>query len=364
MEKKELDLFNPTKAELQVLVAQYKDLKINGIDDKVGFKNVHEAQMKLRDTRVTISKTRKAFTDPKNAEIKQAIALEKEILWIITPIEDSLKEQKNAIEAEKEKIKEVEAEKKRKFLQNRVDELAKFDYVHHDLFELSQFNDEFFQELLWKQKAIFQDKEEKRKSEEENTRLYNLIREINHDILRAKTVDDIEKAEQKAKENKIEITEEIQDTINNKKSMILHEEEKRKFEQDKKNQEEKLATDQKNIDDQNKKIQDDKDKIENDKIEAKRKKDEDERVAKERKEAAEQATKDAEKAAEEKRIADEEQKKKDDEEKKRKEKENQEKLEKETKYKDFLKKNEWKYDWFFDKDWKRILYKIIDEFNI
>ena len=80
MENKTLDLFNPTKAELQVLATQYKDLKINGIEDKEGFKIVHEAQMKLRDTRVTISKTRKAFTQPKTDEIKQAIELEKEML--------------------------------------------------------------------------------------------------------------------------------------------------------------------------------------------------------------------------------------------------------------------------------------------
>jgi hypothetical protein len=43
--------------------------------------------------------------------------------------------------------------------------------------------------------------------------------------------------------------------------------------------------------------------------------------------------------------------------------ENQERLEKEKKYQDFLKKNEWKYDSFFDKDWKRFLYKIVDEFT-
>jgi len=46
------------------------------------------------------------------------------------------------------------------------------------------------------------------------------------------------------------------------------------------------------------------------------------------------------------------------------EKEKQEKLEKETKYKEFLAKNEWNFDKIFKEDWKIILYKKVDEFLI
>ena len=38
-------------------------------------------------------------------------------------------------------------------------------------------------------------------------------------------------------------------------------------------------------------------------------------------------------------------------------------VEKKKKYQKFLDDNEWKFDWFFDKDWKRVLYKIVAEFK-
>lgn len=42
----------------------------------------------------------------------------------------------------------------------------------------------------------------------------------------------------------------------------------------------------------------------------------------------------------------------------------QERLEKETSYKDFLSKNEWKFDKIIKEEWKVVLYRFIDEFII
>jgi len=330
MEKKELDLFNPTKAELQVLAIQYKDLKINGIEDKEGYKIVHEAEMKLKSTRVAISKTRKEFTAPKQAEIKEAIELEKELLWIIVPIETSLKEQKALIEAEKERIKQTEIEKQRKFLQDRVDELFKYNYVHTNLYELSQMSDEDFQNQVFQAKTMFE-------SQEIKNQLTYIDQCFHIETLK-------EHFEWKT------VRETVKEKYEEKISQLEKEKKEREeFEEKKKQQE----ADQRKLDEDKQKIQDEKDKIENDKIEAERKKNEDIRVEKERKEAAEQATKEAEEKARQKKIEDE-----------LLEKQQQEKLEKEKKYKDFLFNNEWSYDKIIKEDWKVILYKKIDEFII
>ena len=224
MEKKELDLFNPTKAELWVLAAQYTWLEINWVDDKEGLKKVHDAEMVLKNTRVTISKTRLAYTAPKTAEIKQAIELEKEMLWIITPIEDDLKAKKKVIEVEKDRIKQEKKEEERVFLQNRINELAKFNYVYPDVFELSQISETDFYIKLQSVETVFNGNEAKRIEEEKQEK----IRIENEQIER----DEFNKKQKKLKEDQ-----------------------------------DKLALAQKKIDDGNKKLEDDK-------IEAQRKKDE------------------------------------------------------------------------------------------
>lgn len=327
-----LDLFDPTKAELQKMATEYKDLTIKGIDDKEGFKKVHEAEMILKKTRVTISKTRKAFTDPKNAEIKQAIELEKEMLSIISPIEENLKNQKKAIEAEKERIKEEEAAKKREALQKRVDELAKYDFVYSNLFKLSEMDETEYSDLVSEVKENFEVAENERKEREAAEELERKKSSIKSMILNAKTIEDLVSAESFARDHKIDFLS-FQEDFKTKESMIKHEEEKKKFE------EEQI------------KLQEEKDQIAREKEEKKRKEEEEKKLEEARKEAAEKAKKEEQERMERETV-----------EKAKKEKEEAEKLAKTKKYKEFLSKNEWKYDGFIDKNWKRILYKIVDEF--
>ena len=52
MENINLDLFHPKKAELQKMADQYKNLDIKGLDDKEGYKLVHQAEMELKKARV------------------------------------------------------------------------------------------------------------------------------------------------------------------------------------------------------------------------------------------------------------------------------------------------------------------------
>lgn len=371
-----LDLFNPKKAELQEAAEKYKDLKINWIDDKVWYKLVHEAQMTLRNYRTTISKTRLAYTKQFDEAKAKAMWLEKELLAIITPIEEALKEQKEAVDAEKERIRQEDEEKKRKFIQDRADILKQYEFFDFDIYALWMMTEEWFKELVENKKAEFQEKLQKTRIEKRD----NAINYLRMQVLNSKTMEELLKIEESMRW--IESMEWIEfnismiseDIISKKKSLEA---------------EEKLKEAQRIIDEQNAKIAKEKeDKInfrkqqmmrvfgkiiewyieiddidfmnkiqeqekENKDAEEKRiqaAKEEWERKAKEDAEKAEKARKDKEEAE---RI-----------EKERNEKAEQEKLEKEKKYQDFLKANEWKFDKIVKEDWKIVLYKNIAEFII
>lgn len=186
-----LDLFNPKKAELQELAAKFKDLKINWIDDKTWYKLVHEAQMTLRWFRTNIQKTRLAYTKQFDEAKAKAMWLEKELLAIITPIEDSLKEQKEAIDAEKERIRQEEEEKKRKFIQDRADILKQYEYFDFDFYALWMMTEEWFKELVEQKKAEFEEKKAKIQQEEKE----KIINSIRLNILNSETLEKIQEIE-------------------------------------------------------------------------------------------------------------------------------------------------------------------------
>lgn len=89
----DLEKFNPTKAELQTLVDRYKNLTINGIEDKGGYATVNSARKDLKEKRVAITKLGKQLRDDANKFAKAVISKEKELVAIIEPLETKLSEQ-------------------------------------------------------------------------------------------------------------------------------------------------------------------------------------------------------------------------------------------------------------------------------
>lgn len=327
MENLNLDLFSPKKAELQELATKYAGLKIEWIDDKKWFEAVHKAQMELRNARISIEKTRLEYTRQFDEAKKQAISLEKELLAIIVPLEEELKAQKEAVEAEKERIRQEELEQKRLFLQNRVDQLTSFEYIFSDLLKLAQMSEEEFDSLLVEAKTSFEQKQAQ-KEEEEKKRQEEIVlaqkNEIRSKILNAQSLETISEIEDYI-ENIWFSLEEFQD-IAWKKALL--------------EQQASILEQQRKIDEENARIQKEKE------IEAARKEWEEK----------------AKKEAEEKRILEEKKAQEELQRKAQEEKAAQERLEKETKYKEFLAKNEWKYDKIVKEEWKVVLYKAIDEF--
>ena len=96
---------NVTDAVLKNIKTKYLPLKINGIDDKEGYDTVHKARIVCRDLRVLTEKLCKKGREDATKIQKAWIQKEKEVVAEISEVEQHLKKQEDAIDAEKEAIK-------------------------------------------------------------------------------------------------------------------------------------------------------------------------------------------------------------------------------------------------------------------
>ncbi len=94
----ELAKQNVTEAVIAKLKTDYLPLKINGIDDKEGYKKVHDARIVCRDHRTLAEKICKAGREDAIKEQKAWIAKEKEVVAQISEVEQHLKRQEEAID--------------------------------------------------------------------------------------------------------------------------------------------------------------------------------------------------------------------------------------------------------------------------
>ena len=75
-----VSIFNPTIAEINKAVTQYKTLKIDGIEDKAGYEKVGKANYALSKVKSQIEKQGKKARDEANWYAKSIIGIEKDIL--------------------------------------------------------------------------------------------------------------------------------------------------------------------------------------------------------------------------------------------------------------------------------------------
>jgi len=94
----ELAKQNVTEAVIAKLKADYLPLKINGIDDKEGYKKVHDARIVCRDHRTLTEKICKLGREDAVKEQKAWIAKEKDVVAQISEVEQYLKKQEDAID--------------------------------------------------------------------------------------------------------------------------------------------------------------------------------------------------------------------------------------------------------------------------
>lgn len=133
----QIEQFSPKKAEMQALAESSKGLTINGVEDLEGYKKVHEARIKLKSTRIEITKNGKALREDAIAFQKKVIELEKELVGIIEPVETELEQKEKTIDAEKERLRRVS------LLPSRRSVLEDIGYTATDEELMCLNNDEF-----------------------------------------------------------------------------------------------------------------------------------------------------------------------------------------------------------------------------
>lgn len=105
--KTELTKFNMTDAAIAQMEKEYLPLKIKGMDDKEGYSLVRTARIFVKGKRVEIEKTRKVLKE-ESLLFGRAVDTEaKRITAKLETIEGHLSKQENAIDAEKERIKQA-----------------------------------------------------------------------------------------------------------------------------------------------------------------------------------------------------------------------------------------------------------------
>lgn len=102
-----IDKFSPKQAELELVANKYKNLSIDGLDDTTGYKLVDEARKDLKNKRVEIEKTGKKLRDNANQFAKGVIKLQNELIGIIIPVENDLKEKQAKVDKERERAERL-----------------------------------------------------------------------------------------------------------------------------------------------------------------------------------------------------------------------------------------------------------------
>ena len=101
----ELAKQNVTDAVIAELKKNFLPLKINGIDDKEGYKKVHDARIQCRDIRVLAEKICKKGREDAIKIQKDWISKEKQVVAQVQEVELYLKKQEDDIDAQKEAIR-------------------------------------------------------------------------------------------------------------------------------------------------------------------------------------------------------------------------------------------------------------------
>lgn len=173
-----LAAFEIKKSELEELKKGVEGLDITSIDDKTSIKTVSEARKRLKSARIEIEKDAKSMRDGLTERSRFISQKEKELIDIIGPTEDALKEKEDWVKSENRRIADEKEQKKKERLQDRIDRLAEYGF-EIDLVMLEGIDDEQFEKVLVTAKKQFDieqaDKKEKdRITEEERQELEDL----------------------------------------------------------------------------------------------------------------------------------------------------------------------------------------------
>ena len=217
--------YDIVKADIEKMKTDFMNLKINGVEDKIGYNKVHESRMVVAQKRIAVERRRKEFKSGILAYGREVDNRAKEIFSALAPIEDYLKSEEIKIDEEKERIKEEKRKAQEERMQKRVDALAAID-THTALTVLNDLSDEEFEIHLADATQIYEQKKaeeaereriakekeeaEKKAQEEEKARLAKIKAEqdakekkLKEEEERIKKEQEAEKAKLKAEQDRI-----------------------------------------------------------------------------------------------------------------------------------------------------------------
>jgi hypothetical protein len=120
--KTELKKYNITDVYISAMSDKAITLKVKNVNDKGGYKIVHEARIQVKNKRVEIEKKRK-WLKRKSLRFSKAVDFEaKRIFGLLLPIEEHLISQEKIVDDEKERIKtQKETEERERIEQEEAD---------------------------------------------------------------------------------------------------------------------------------------------------------------------------------------------------------------------------------------------------
>jgi len=146
----ELAKQNITEQVIAKLKKDFMPLKINNIDDREGYKKVHDARIQCRDVRITAEKICKKGREDAIKEQKAWIAKEKEVVAQISEVEQYLKKQEDAIDSQIEAQK-IRAERLLKLpgRKEQIKDLEKYFAIELPDEKIMEFDDTQWTNLVF-----------------------------------------------------------------------------------------------------------------------------------------------------------------------------------------------------------------------
>jgi len=184
----DIEKFDPTRAQIEAVVSETRNITANDLEDKAQLKVVKENRIKLRDLRVKIEKTGKALREEANAFSKAVITKEKELIGLVTPEEDRLK----GIEEEAKMIIE------KKYRASQLP--ARYAKIEETKIGCNDITDEFLLDMSDEQFTEWLNKAIEEKNERERLALEKERAEIEAEKNRLAREKELEEAKKKAAE--------------------------------------------------------------------------------------------------------------------------------------------------------------------
>lgn len=125
----DLQKFNVTDAVIAKYSEDFMPLKINGLEDKEGLKQVHDARMTIVKKRTEVEKVRKELKADALEYGRQVDGEAKRIFALLEPIENHLDSEEQKIKEEENKIKAEKEAEQQKIYENRIGVLLHYGMI-------------------------------------------------------------------------------------------------------------------------------------------------------------------------------------------------------------------------------------------